>query len=219
MKELLTQNLAWKALSLAIAFALWVVVAREPELATVLLAPVQFKNIPDDIDFGTGVPDRINLEVRGPADRLTRAQLADLAVVFDLRDAKPGERTYTVRESNLSLPYGISFYRAIPSQLTMRFQQLITRDLAVKPVWVNPAAEYRVESAKVTPPTIRARGPDDRLKSLPELQTDPIDLTGVVGAKQFRVDVNAGDPRIRLESPGPVTVAVTLAKTSGKGAR
>ena len=218
MMQWITRNLGWKLLSLAIAFAMWVVVAREPELATVLLAPVQFKNIPDDIDFGTGVPDRINLEVRGPADRLTRAQLADLAVVFDLREAQAGERTYTVRESNLNLPYGISFYRAIPSQVTMRFQQLISRNLPVTPTWVNTAAGYRIQSATVSPPTLRVRGPEDRLKNVAQLPTDPIDLSGVVGSKQYRMDVNTGDPRIRLEAPGPVTVAVTLSKIPSKGA-
>jgi YbbR domain-containing protein len=217
MKQFLLRNLGWKLLSFAIAFAMWVVVAREPELATVILAPVQFKNIPDDVDFGTGVPDRVNLEVRGPADRLTRAQMADMAVVFDLADARPGERTYTVRESNLNLPYGISFYRAIPSQVTMRFQQLVSRDLKVVPVPVNATAGYRVSAITVTPATIRVRGPEDRLKNASEVQTDPIDLAGVIGTKLYRVDVNAGDPRIRLETPGPVTVDVTLAKISGKG--
>lgn len=219
MKQWITSNLGWKLLSLAIAFAMWVVVAREPELATVILAPVQFKNVPDDIDFGTGVPDRINLEVRGPADRLTRAQLADLAVVFDLGDARSGERTYTVRESNLNLPYGISFYRAIPSQVTMRFQQLISRSLPVTPMWVNAAAGYGILSSTVTPPTLRVRGPEDRLKNITQLQTDPIDLTGVVGSKQFRVDVNAGDPRIRLEAPVRVAVAVTLGKIHQRGSQ
>jgi hypothetical protein len=33
MKQLLTHNLGWKLLSLAIAVAIWIAVAREPELA------------------------------------------------------------------------------------------------------------------------------------------------------------------------------------------
>lgn len=216
MKQLLTRNLGWKLLSLVIAFLLWVAVARQPELATVQQVPVQFKNVPDDIDFGTGVPDRVDLEVRGMADRLTREHLSDVAVVFDLSDAHPGQRTYTIREANASLPYGLSFYRAIPSQVTLRIQQLVTREIAVKAVFVNIPDGYRLESDVETPSRIRVRGPDERLKNVTQAMTDPLDLTGVVSTKEFHTNVNVGDPRVRLETPTAVSVKVTLVKIDAK---
>src|SRR5260370_20645590 len=103
MKHLLTRNLGWKLLSLLIAIALWCAVAREPELATALSVPVQFKNIPDDLDIGSNVPERMHVEVRGPSGRLSRDNLADVAVVLDLADAHAGERTYTVHPNNINL--------------------------------------------------------------------------------------------------------------------
>jgi len=45
MIPLLTRNLGWKLLSLLIALALWVAVAREPQLATSLTIPVEFRNM------------------------------------------------------------------------------------------------------------------------------------------------------------------------------
>src|SRR5271156_5201606 len=142
MRQLLTRNLGWKMLSLVIAFAIWVAVAREPELATSVLVPVQFKSLPDDLDFGTSVPDRVNVEVRGQSGRLSRTNLSDVGVVLDLTSARPGDHTYTIRAADINLPYGVSFYRAIPSQITLRFEQLVTREGTVKPAFINTPEGY-----------------------------------------------------------------------------
>src|ERR1700730_10890558 len=118
MKHFFTHNIGWKVLSLLIAVALWIAVAREPELATSLSVPVELKNIPDDLDIGSNVPDRVHLEIRGASGRLSRDNLADAALILDLSDAHAGEQTYTIHPYNFRLPSGVMFYRAVPSQVT-----------------------------------------------------------------------------------------------------
>jgi len=92
MRQLLTQNLGWKLLSLLLAVGLWLAIAREPEVATSLSVPVEFKNMRDDLDISGNLPDRVFLEVRGTSGRLSRDNLSALAVVLDLSDAQPGQR-------------------------------------------------------------------------------------------------------------------------------
>ncbi|HLH00812.1 MAG TPA: CdaR family protein [Bryobacteraceae bacterium] len=220
MKNLLMHNLGWKLLSLAIAAALWIAVAREPELATSLSAPVEFKDMPEDLDFNSTVPDRVQIELRGQSGRLSRGNLADVAVVLDLADAHPGERTYTIRDTNMNLPAGVSFYRAIPSQLTVRFEHVITREIPVKLVYERVPLGYRVQSADVQPARVRIRGPEQRVRGMEQVATDPIDLSGVVGEKEIHTHVNVGDPQIRLESAVAITAKVKVAlERPSKGAQ
>src|SRR6202049_1283730 len=215
--KLLTRNLGWKLLSLAIAVTLWILAAREPEVATSLSIPIEFKNIPDDLDIGGNLPDRVRIDARGPPGRLSRDNLADAAVVLDLSDARAGERTYTIRPSNVSLPFGVTFYRAVPSQVTLRFDQLITRSVAVRPIFVKTPDGYRVGSTVIQPAKVWIRGPEERVNNISQVLTDPVDLTGVVGQKEFRTRVNVGDPLVRLEAP-EVTVKVTLERAApGRG--
>ena len=211
MKNLLLRNLPWKLLSLAIAAALWLAVAREPELATSLSVPVDFKNMPEDLDFNSAVPDRVHLEVRGPSGRLSHDNLADVAVVLDLSEARPGERTYTIRDTSVNVPSGVSFYRAIPSQLTLRFEHVISRDVPVKLMIQGIPYGYRVLSTDVQPAKVRIRGPEQRVRALTQVVTDPVDLSGVVGQKELRTHVNVGDPQIRLESQVVITAKVKVA--------
>jgi YbbR domain-containing protein len=146
MRQLFTQNLGWKLASLLLAVGLWLAVAREPEVATSLSVPVEFKNMRDDLDISGNLPDRISLELRGPSGRLTRDNLSTIAAVLDLADAQAGDRTYNIRGRNLNLPSGVVFYRSVPSQLTLHFEQLSVKNEPVQPVFVNKPASYRIAS-------------------------------------------------------------------------
>ncbi len=216
MKQLLTRNVGWKLLSLLIAIALWVAVAREPELATSLSVPVEFKNIRDDVDIGSNVPDRIHVEVRGPSGRLSRDNLGDLAVVLDLSDAGAGERTYTIRPNNINLPAGVAFYRAVPSQITLRFERMMAREVPIIPLFAKTPEGYRVRGYSIAPQKVRIRGPEERVKNIAQVATDPLDLSSVVSQREFRTHVNVADSQVRLDAASQVTVKVTLEKTGQK---
>src|SRR5579872_1026791 len=214
MRKWLFGNLGWKLLSLAIATVLWLVVAREPELATSINVPVEYKNIPDDLDISSGIPDRVYLEVRGSPLRLTRDNLQDAAIVLDLSTvAKAGERTFTVREQNLKLPSGVSFYKAVPSQITLRFERLVSKTVPIRPKFsTGPTQGYAIVASSFNPPTVRISGPESRIRSIEAVSTDPIDLSNVVGKTEIRVHLSVGDPKIRLRSDAQVHFNVTLEK-------
>jgi YbbR domain-containing protein len=216
MMQLLTRNLGWKLASLLIAFALWIAIAREPELATSLSVPIEFKNIPDDLDIGSNAPERIHVEVRGPSGRLSRDNLSDLAVVLDLSGAHVGEHTYTVHPYNTNLPSGVAFYRAVPSQITLRFDRVLTREVPVVPVYSKTPEGYRIRAYQIEPERVRIRGPEERVKGIARVGTDPVDLSGVVSQKEFRTAINLGDAQLRLEVPTTITLKVTLEKNSQK---
>jgi YbbR domain-containing protein len=214
MIQLLTRHLGWKLLSLLIAVVLWLAVAREPEVATSLSVPVEFKNMRDDLDTSGNLPERVRLEVRGPSGRLTRDNLSTVAVVLDLSDAEAGERTYSIRGRNLNLPAGVVFYRAVPSQLTLHFDQLIFKDEPIQPVYINQPPGYRIVS-QLYPTAVRIRGSQERVQKINQIKTDPIDLSGVVAPKVFHTHLNIGDPQVRtIDAPADITDRVQLLKDS-----
>ena len=215
MRQFFTYNAGWKLLSVLIAVALWIDVAREPELATSLSVPVQLKSIPDDLDIGSNVPERMHLEVRGPSGRLSRDNLSDVALILDLADARAGERTYTIRPSNFILPSGVAFYRAVPSQITLTFDRLASQNVKIFPRYSKPPqAGYRVRAYVLEPENVRIRGPEGRVRRIDRVWTDPVDLSGVVSAAEFHTHVNVGDAQVRMDSPTSITLKVTLERTA-----
>jgi len=220
MRQIVAQNLGWKLLSLLLAVGLWLAIAREPEVATSLSVPVEFRNPPGDLDVDGDLPDHVRLEIRGPSGRLTRDNLSALAVVLDLSDAQAGERTYSIRGRNLNLPSGVVFYHAVPSQITLHFDQLAVKEEPVQPLFVNKPAGYRVASQQFSPAKVRIRGAELRVQAIHQIRTDPIDLSGVAGEKVFHTHMNIGDVQVRLvDVPSDITVRVKLEKILDGGAR
>ena len=219
MRQLFTRNLGWKLLSVALAVVLWLSVAREPEVVTSLSAPLDFKNPPENLAIDGNLPDRVRVEIRGPSGRLTRDNLATAAVVLDLSDAQAGERTYSIRARNLNLPSGVLFDNAVPSQLTLRFDQLIVQEKPVQPVYVNKPSLYRLASQQFSPAKVRIRGSEDRIRAIHQIKTDPLDLSDVAGDHVFHTHLNIGDSQVRLvDVPADITVRVKLEKMN-EGAR
>jgi YbbR domain-containing protein len=220
MKRLFTQNLGWKFLALLIAVVLWMAIAREPEVATSVSVPVEFRNMRDDLDIGGELPDRVRLELRGPSGRLTRDNLSAVAAVLDLSDAQAGERTYNIRGRSLNLPAGVTFYRAVPSQITLHFDQLAVREEPVLPAFVNKPASYRIVFQQLSPSKVRIRGSEEHVQAISQVKTDPIDLSGVAAEKVFHTHLNVGDPQVRLmDAPVDIIVRVKLEKILNGGSR
>lgn len=219
IKRLLFNNLGWKLLSVLLAFVLWIAVASEPELATSISVPILFRNIPDDLDISSEVLERVHLEIRGPARRLTPESLSQVAVVLNLADAQPGERTFTIHDRDVrQLPIGVVFYRAVPSQVGLRFERLLSRDVPIQPVYSKPPPDgYSIVKYWFNPSKVRIRGPEGHVRPIDHVTSDPIDLSGVVSRKEMRVQVRVGDAQVRLEAAPAVTYGVELTKVSDRG--
>jgi len=214
LKRALTANLGWKLLSIGLAFALWAVMGRQSEMQMRVSAPVQYKNISDDLDISSDIPEHVSLEVRGPADRLTPAYLTNARVELDFGHvSSPGEHTFDIDVRNTKLPLGIALTRAVPSQIRIRFDRSVTRDIPVRARFFgSPPDGYRLSECTLNPQSIRIRGPESHVSSLDSVQTDPIDLDGVVGEHAGRVHAYVGDPQIQIVGAGAVEYRVIMQK-------
>jgi hypothetical protein len=218
MIRFLTYNLGWKLLSLAIAFGLWAAYVGESEIATSIAAPLQYRNLPRDLEVSTDFVDRIYLKVRGPATRLSPASLSGAAIMLDLGVVtKPGEQTFSVNSTNVLLPSGVELVRVVPSQVRLTFERRGTREVPVEIRFAGPPAPgYRIMDQHAVPDRLRVMGPQARLDSIRTAQTDPIDLSNTFGEAEFRVPVFLSDPHVRLERDGPVVVRVRVEKIAGQ---
>ena len=212
MIRFLVSNLQWKAISLLFAIGLWFALIREPELVTSHSVPVFFKNLPRDIEIGSDVPDRVHVELRGPAGKLSPSSLSEAAVLLDLSTIQTaGERTFTVTDASLTRPPGVEFLRAVPSQLRLRFDRVLSKDVNVR-VRVGAGAPkgYEIVGQEVRPQRLRIAGPENRVRVIEEALTDPIDLSTVFSESEVRVHAYVTDPQVRFEGAPLVTVKVLV---------
>ncbi len=202
----------WKVLSLLIALALWFAIVGDQERAISLAAPVEMKGIPPDLEISSDAPERVMLEVQGPSSKVRDLAESRTGVILDLSDVlQPGQRTFTVDSSNVFLPPGVRLNRAIPAQIRIRFERRLRKDIPVRVNYsASPPEGYKVLSEIVMPELIRVEGPELRIREVTEAETDPIDLSAVVGKKEYRVNLYVNDPFVRLTTVTNVVVRIEV---------
>ncbi len=215
MGATIKKNLLWYALALGIAVVLWVLVEGQPEMVTSQPALIFFKNLPRDLEVGSDVPDRVYVDLRGSARKLTEVRVANTAVMLDLASVRsPGERTFTIGPGSLNLPPGVVFLRAVPSQLRLRFDRLMSKEV---PVHVRTAGIQGLEIVRqeVVPPSLKILGPERHVQQVDSADTDPIDLSWVSDQAQFTVHAYVADSQVRFDRSPLVTVKVWVKRTAG----
>ncbi|MBL8174731.1 MAG: YbbR-like domain-containing protein [Bryobacterales bacterium] len=212
-------NWGLKLLSLMVAVLLWLATVGEPESATVIAVPVQYRNIPANLEVSSEMRESAYVEVRGPSGRLSGANLANTVVLVDLAgQQRPGERTYSIQEDNVRLPPGVQFLRAVPAQIRIRLEYQVSREVPVVVRYSGPAPDgLRIARQEVAPQLVRILGPESRVSAIDRVQTDPIELAAVEGVQTFQAHPYSGDPQVRLvKSDLMVTIKVGLEKADRK---
>ncbi|MBI3678963.1 MAG: YbbR-like domain-containing protein [Acidobacteria bacterium] len=209
----ITDNLGLKLLSAAVAVLLWLASVGEPDMTTAAAVPVQYRNIPKNLEISSDLTDSAYVELRGPSTRLTGSSLANVIVMLDLgRERRPGERTFSILSENVTLPPGVEFLRAVPSQIQVRLEARVSRDLPVAVRYAGPPPEgFRLVSENIQPSVVRIVGPESRVSAIDNVQTDPVEIPAVEGETTIRVNAFAGDPHVRLDrSDALITVRLVL---------
>lgn len=216
LKTLLTHNLGLKALALLAAFALWYNLASEPELATIVSVPVDYKNFPKDLVISSNIVDSVSVEARGPASRLREMQETHVAAVIDFAGVKaPGERTFTLTGAELRPPRGVTLIRATPEQLRFRFEHQVTGKTNVE-VSFSGALPRGLMIARTTldPPDLLVTGPESHVITARKALTDPFDLSRVPSdaSSGLTQELSAyiGDSELRFVSVPRVKVKITV---------
>lgn len=209
MLGLVFQNFGWKLLSLAVAVALWALVASEPELATFATVRPEYKNLPDEIEISSDPAGSVVLELRGPSGELGEGVRP--AVVLDMSGAQPGERTFTIGDGNVKLARGVHLVRAIPSQVRFQFEERAARSVPIRVRFAGEGQKgYSVAHYAIVPERLRIIGPASHVARVTAAVTDPVDVSLASSSSEFRVNAFVEDSFVRFESSPQVTVNVTM---------
>jgi len=211
----LTRNLLWKLLALVAAFGVWLNVANEPDLATIVSVPVEYNHFPKNLEISSDIVETIDLEARGTSGQLRSLHDSRIAAIIDLASVKaPGERTFTVTTADLKLPRGIELIRTIPAQLRFTFERRATRFVSVDvPFSGKLPAGLSITGVDIEPRQLQIVGPESHVLGSGKLVSDPFDLGSVTGDITQTLAVYAAETEVRILNKPQVRVKIRLRRT------
>jgi len=124
LRELVTQNLGLKALSLIMAVVIWFFVDVGKEMEISMAVPVLFRNIPAGLVIAGAPPPPINVRFKGPKIALLKFREERPALLLDLKGAMEGTTGFPALESMITLPEGVRVTRVTPAAMEVRLEKM-----------------------------------------------------------------------------------------------
>lgn len=206
-----------KLLAVCIAVAMWWGVARDPVIEVSVTAPIEFHNVPDNLEISSETIPTAQIRVRGPARVLRDLERSDVHPSMDLQGATPGERTYELSGRQIQLPQGAEVVQIVPGNFRVQFDRRASKQVEVRPRVIGTfASGYRILQATAVPDKVTIVGPAKRVEAIENAITDPVDASGVIGRATFTTHAYISDPLVRFVNPGPINVIVITEKSSSR---
>jgi YbbR domain-containing protein len=208
------RNLALKVVSVVLAALLWLIVSGEQTVERVLRIPLEFTNIPPQLELVGEAPNVVDVRVRGSSGTLGRLSSGDMAAVLDVRSPRAGQRLYHLTGAEVRAPFGVEVVQVAPSSIALLFERSTAKTVPVMPVLEGqPAEGFVVDKVTADPPRVDIVGPASALKELNGAVTEAVSVEGASSTVVESVTVGPADPSVRLKGPQTTRVTVTIIPT------
>lgn len=201
-----------KALAVALAVVLRLVVAGDPIVERGLRVPLEFQNLPGSVEILGDPPETVQVRVRGASGVLRRLEAGDVAAIIDLGSGRPGARLFDMTNGPIRVPLGVDVTHVIPSTVSLRLEeQGLPKLVPVVPVVEGePAPGFIVGAVTADPAMVEVVGPLSRLEEVTHVITESLDVTGTAVPVAATVTIGVDDPRLRLAMPQATQVTVDI---------
>lgn len=222
MKDLfqryIAHNLPLKLIALACSVLLWSAVSRDPVVETAYNVPIEFRQVPPNLEITTAGIPLAQVRLRAPERALGQITAADVHPVINLAGAAIGEHTYDLAASQVRVPYDIQVVQVTPAEIRIGFDRSLTRQIEIHPrVTGHFEPGFGIQRVTADPSTITVVGPESHVKSATMAITDPIDVSDVRGAATFSTNAYVPDPLVREIKPEQIRVTVMTGPIPGEG--
>ena len=185
-----TQEVPFKVLSLLFALLIWAWVQTQQIVSQRTRAEVKW-SIPEDHAWVDPVPKSLVVTIKGPQGLVRNVKKRTLRYDVDLSDAETGMTSVDFSDRALKgMPEGVEVVQISPPGIDVELDQRMERTVRVTPATIGDVAQgYRLASVSVTPSTVRIGGPRSLVRSIAEISTDVIDLTGLTADKELTLSL------------------------------
>lgn len=181
------KNLFLKLLSIVIAIGIWMYVTNLVSTEKVFIVPVEIQTSKEMIPL-TQTVEQLNITVKGPARVIDDIKESDFRIYKDLTDVtQSGNITIPVDDLSMAVPNHITVERIFPRRITLNLDKIVEKEFKVNVVTTGklPPGYVEVPEHRVNPTTIKLKGPQKVIENIDTVNTQPIDISGLIWSKRF----------------------------------
>lgn len=205
-------HLGLKLMSVMLASLLWLLVSGEQTVERALRVPLEFTNLPTQLELVGEPPAVVDVRLRGSSGTMSRVSAGDLAAVLDVRTARAGARLFNLTAQDVRAPFGVEVVQVAPASVPLTFEASMSKSVPVASrVEGEPAPGYVISGITVEPSSVVIVGPASALANSREAITEPVSVEGKSETVTDTVTLGVAEPSVRLSQPQDAKVTVTIA--------
>src|SRR5215831_712119 len=168
----LTYNWPLKIVSLVLAAMLWMAVANQASSEIGLEVPLEYRNIPPQLEITGDMTNTIQIRLRGSSNVLKGITAKDVSTTIDVGKMRAGEKIVALSPQNVQTPFGTEVIRVNPSSVRFTLERTVTKTVDIVPtVAGQPANGFEVGQVFVNPNTVEVEGPESLVDMLSAVAT------------------------------------------------
>jgi YbbR domain-containing protein len=209
--EVLTDNLAFKVLSLCLAAGIWVGVQNEDVTDHRVRARIQY-TWPEGLTRAEDAVSTLSVSISGPHGLVRLAEKRELILPVDLSEAEAGSVTVDFTDRPiLGLPAGLDVVQRSPPSVEIVLDKITTRPLKVKPVLKgDPAPGWQLVSVTTEPKLVDISGPLTVVQGMSEIGTNTINISGINADLDVEIGLAVRGRTLTPRSRNPVKVHIDV---------
>lgn len=190
-----------KFISAFLAIFLWAYVLNSEKVKFEKTVQLEYI-MPEDLMFAQKPPQDVTFLIEGPRAFVRTVADREDKLVIDLN--RPNLKRQLnfqvdINTAQLSLPFGMVVERVLPRRISIKLEKKASRIVPIKLRFKGELpSNISLGKTEITPSEVEVHGPRSVISELQELQTKPIDLSGLLGSESVSFEVNLPDDRLTL---------------------
>lgn len=195
-------NWQYRILALVLALMCWYVVSGQEKVETWLEVPLEFVNLPQQMEITSGLVGKIQVRIRGTSNQVRSLNASRLAYKLDLGKIQVGANVIPLVPESMTITSAVEVVEISPTRLELIADVVVSKSVPVRLDWKGvPGEDMQFRNATIFPDQVTVTGFASALEPVGEIFTVPIEIPA---------DGNLqASGRARLLTPKDVRAAVS----------
>lgn len=195
-------NWQYRILALLLALMCWYVVSGQEKVETWLEVPLEFVNLPHQMEITSGLVGKIQVRIRGTSNQVRSLNASRLAYKLDLGRIQVGTNVIPLVPENMAITSAVEVVEISPTRLELVADVVVSKSVPVRLDWKGgPGEDMQLANATIFPDQVTVTGFASALEPVGEISTVPIEIPADGNLR--------ASGRARLLTPKDVRAAVS----------
>lgn len=170
-------NWQYRALALLLAMTCWYVVSGQEKVESWLEVPLEFVNLPAQMEVSSGMVGKIQVRIRGTSNQVRSLTTSRLAYKLDLGHIQAGRNVIPLVPEGMAITSAVEVVEISPSRLELNADMIVSKRVPVELKWSGlPGEDMEFANATVQPTFVTVTGLASELEGVDRVTTVHVDV-------------------------------------------